>query len=131
MQGDLSLIPSPITTSPQMFIKSNITRIASQAAASAFSFSPRPIHSSVFKAALSVALRKSNSIIRSKSSYGGCCLRIVGLCEAIGVLALMAHKGHRDCECKEDFNFVHAFPSDELPRIARQRLPTATLRDRR
>src|SRR5271166_1297252 len=77
--GALSLTPSPITTSPRMFIKSNIPRIASQAAASAFSFSPRPIHSSVFKAALSVALRKSNSIIRSKSSYGGCRVRIVGL----------------------------------------------------
>src|SRR5436309_1194490 len=40
--GASSLMPSPITTSPQMFIRSNIPRIASQAAASAASLSPRP-----------------------------------------------------------------------------------------
>ena len=33
--GASSLIPSPITTSPQMFIRSNMPRMASQAAASA------------------------------------------------------------------------------------------------
>src|SRR6266480_6949410 len=42
MPGASSLIPSPITTSPQMFMRSNMPRIASQAAASAASLSPRP-----------------------------------------------------------------------------------------
>jgi hypothetical protein len=65
--GASSLIPSPITTSPQMFIKSNIPRIASHAAASASSFSPRPSHCSEFNAAASVARTKSNSMMRSMS----------------------------------------------------------------
>jgi hypothetical protein len=67
MPGASSLIPSPITTSPQMFMRSNIPRIASHAASSAFSFSPRPSHWSEFSAAASVARTKSNSMMRSMS----------------------------------------------------------------
>src|SRR5216117_2071397 len=65
--GASSLIPSPITTSPQMFIRSNMPRSASHAAASAFSFSPRPSQGKEFSAAASVARTKSNSMIRSMS----------------------------------------------------------------
>ena len=61
------LDPFPITTSPQMFMRSNIPRIASQAASSASSFSPRPSQGSEFSAAASVARRKSNSMMRSMS----------------------------------------------------------------
>jgi len=49
---------SPITTSPQMFIRSNMPRMASQAAASAASLSPRPSHRREFRAAASVARGK-------------------------------------------------------------------------
>jgi len=51
-RGALSLIPSPMTTSPQIFIKSNISpdRVTG-GPASAFSFSPLPIQGNVFKAA--------------------------------------------------------------------------------
>ena len=65
--GASSLIPSPITTSPQMFIRSNMPRSASHAAASAFSFSPRPSQGKEFSAAASVARTKSNAMIRSMS----------------------------------------------------------------
>jgi hypothetical protein len=50
-----------------MFIKSNIPRIASQAAASAFSFSPSPSHGSEVSAAAYVDRTKSNSMMRSMS----------------------------------------------------------------
>ena len=67
MPGASSLIPSPITTSPQMFIRSNMPRMASQAAASAASLSPRPSQRNEFSAAASVARTKSNSMTRSMS----------------------------------------------------------------
>src|SRR5262249_61482651 len=47
--------PSPITTSPEMSTRSNTPLIASQAAASALSFSPRPSQCSTLRAAFSVA----------------------------------------------------------------------------
>src|SRR5437879_2477106 len=65
--GASSLMPSPMTTSPQMFMRSNMPRMASQAAASADSLSPRPSQRSEFNAAASVARTKSNSMIRSMS----------------------------------------------------------------
>src|SRR4030095_3609378 len=67
--GALSLIPSPITTCALMSMLSNIPRIASHAAASASSFSPRPSHCSAFNAAFSQARTKSNSSRRSMPSY--------------------------------------------------------------
>jgi len=65
--GALSLTPSPMTTSPQMFMRSNMPRMASLAAASAASLSPRPSHFRELSAAASVARRKSISIMRSMS----------------------------------------------------------------
>src|SRR5438105_4501814 len=65
--GALSLAPSPITTSPEMSTRSKTPLIASQAAASAFSFSPRPSQGSTFRAAFSVARTNSNSTVRSGS----------------------------------------------------------------
>ena len=65
--GDSSLIPSPIVISPRMSMRSNMPRMASQAAASASSFCPLPSHWSVLSAAISVARRKSNSTCRSMS----------------------------------------------------------------
>src|SRR5438132_10514969 len=65
--GALSFAPSPITTSPAMSTRSNTPLIASQAAASAFSFSPRPSQGSTLRAAFSVARTNSNSIVRSGS----------------------------------------------------------------
>jgi len=62
--GASSLIPSPMTTSPQTSVMSNMPRMASQAAASAASLSPFPIHPMQFSAAISVARRKSNSTRR-------------------------------------------------------------------
>ena len=59
--GASSLIPSPMTTSPLTSIRSNMPRIASQAAASAASLFPLPIHCRQLRAAISVARRKSNS----------------------------------------------------------------------
>ena len=67
MPGASSLIPSPITTSPQMFMRSNMPRMASQAAASAASLSPRPSQRNELSAAASVARTKSNSMMRSMS----------------------------------------------------------------
>src|SRR6516165_597866 len=87
MPGALSLLPSPITTSPQTFIRSNIPRIASQAAASANSFSPRPIQGSVLSAAASVARIKSSSIILSTSAYGSLSKRIPKLYPLLNVKA--------------------------------------------
>jgi hypothetical protein len=44
MPGASSLMPSPIVTRPEMLTVSNSPRIASQAAKSALSLSPLPIH---------------------------------------------------------------------------------------
>src|SRR6266849_2224100 len=65
--GASSFAPSPITTSPQILTKSKTPLIASQAAASARSLSPRPSHGSTLRAAFSVARTNSNSIVRSRS----------------------------------------------------------------
>src|SRR5262249_40430569 len=56
------------TTSPQMSMRSNMPRMASQAAASALSLSPLPIHCMQLSAAISVARRKSNSTRRWMSN---------------------------------------------------------------
>ena len=65
--GALSLAPSPMTTSPAISTKSKTPLMASQAAASAFSLSPRPSQGTTLRAAFSVARTNSNSIVRSGS----------------------------------------------------------------
>src|SRR5439155_918887 len=64
MLGALSLIHSPITTSPQMFIRSNMPRMASLAAASAAALSPRARQRNELSGAASVAGAKSSSMMR-------------------------------------------------------------------
>ena len=64
--GALSFSPSPMTTTPSISIESSRRRIASTAAASAFSFSLRPIQRAAASAALSVT--RTSSIARFRSS---------------------------------------------------------------
>ena len=63
--GALSFSPSPITTTPSMWTLSSMCRIASTAAASAASLSPRPIIRAAPSAAASVTRTSSSARLRS------------------------------------------------------------------
>src|SRR3954463_13983824 len=63
--GASSFSPSPITTTPSICTVSSISRIASAAAASAFSFSPRPTQRAAASAPYSVT--RTSSIARLRS----------------------------------------------------------------
>src|SRR5918995_5324178 len=63
--GALSFSPSPITTTPSMATVSSIARMASTAAWSAASLSPRPIHRAQPSAAASVTRTSSSARLRS------------------------------------------------------------------
>src|SRR5215211_2200657 len=68
--GASSFSPSPITTMPAIEIVSSIARIASTAASSALSFSPRPTHRPHAIAAFSVT-RTSSSARFLSGAFGG------------------------------------------------------------
>src|SRR5918999_1639178 len=63
--GALSFSPSPITTTPSMATVSSIRRMASTAAWSAASLSPRPIQRPAASAAASVTRTTSRARLRS------------------------------------------------------------------
>src|SRR5882757_5248698 len=63
--GASSFSPSPITTTPRIRTVSSTTRIASTAAASADSFSPRPIQRAAPIAPASVTRTSSSAMFRS------------------------------------------------------------------
>src|SRR5918999_4742263 len=63
--GALSFSPSPITTTPSMATVSSIRRMASTAAWSAASLSPRPIQRPAASAAASVTRTSSSARLRS------------------------------------------------------------------
>src|ERR1700682_2533934 len=63
--GASSFSPSPITTMPRMRTVSSTTRIASTAAPSAASFSPRPIQRAAAIAPASVTRTSSSAMFRS------------------------------------------------------------------
>jgi len=63
--GALSFSPSPITTTPSIVTVSSISRIASTAAWSAASLSPRPTHRAAPIAAASVTRTSSSARFRS------------------------------------------------------------------
>src|SRR5688572_19952692 len=63
--GASSFSPSPITTTPSIGTVSSSSRIASTAAWSAFSFSPRPTHRAAASAAASVTRTSSSARLRS------------------------------------------------------------------
>src|SRR6218665_848038 len=67
--GALSFSPSPITTTPSKSTVPKNARMASTAAASAASLSPRPIHGYARMAAASVARTNSIAIFRSGCTY--------------------------------------------------------------
>ncbi len=66
--GASSFSPSPMTTTPLMATVLSRTRMASTAAPSAFSFSPRPIHRAAARDPASVALTSSMPRLRSGTS---------------------------------------------------------------
>src|ERR1700730_8536494 len=63
--GAWSFSPSPITTTPRIRTVSSTTRIASTAAPSADSFSPRPIQRAAAIAPASVTRTSSSAMFRS------------------------------------------------------------------
>src|SRR3954469_6317393 len=74
--GASSFSPSPITTTPSICTVSSISRIASTAAPSAFSFSPRPTQRAAASAPYSVTRTSSMARLRSgrapaESGMGG------------------------------------------------------------
>src|SRR4051794_8351800 len=73
--GALSFSPSPMTTTPAMFTVPSISRMASTAAWSAASLSPRPTQRPAASAAASVTRTSSSARLRS----GACCVSVVPL----------------------------------------------------
>src|SRR4051794_25424755 len=74
--GASSFSPSPITTTPSICTVSSISRIASTAAPSAFSFSPSPTHRAAASAPYSVT--RTNSMARLRSGRAGDCSGMTG-----------------------------------------------------
>src|SRR5665811_729758 len=115
--GASSFSPSPITTTPLMATLSSTKRIASTAAWSALSFSPRPIQRAAAIAAASVTRTSSMAMLRSGA------WRAVTARDPMGSLLLDGvsdEPRHHDLE-DEQYGHEHDAADQSAPRLLRRR----------